>query len=91
MSYEIMKRHLMSWRIQSHTLWVNRQPSIKYRHLSYLQLLHGHALFVSSSNVLCCNTRMLAHRPENTILRMKSLGCVEFCDIAVLHYTDTIV
>ena len=58
---------------------------------SYLKLVSGRALLPRPPDVLQCDTRMLAHRPENPVLRIKSFGRVEFRDVAVVHHTDSIV
>ena len=44
-----------------------------------------------AANVFQRDTRMLAHCPENSVLRMKNIRSVEFCDTPVVHHAYTIV
>jgi hypothetical protein len=57
----------------------------------YFKLVPGLAHLARPANVLQCDTRMLAHLPENTVLSIKSFRSIKLRDIAVVHYTYTIV
>jgi hypothetical protein len=70
---------------------VNHRSSVVKNLSSYLKLVSSRALLPRPANVLEGDTRMFAHCSENAILRIKGIWGVEFRDIAVVHYTDTIV
>jgi hypothetical protein len=55
------------------------------------KLVTGLALLACTAYIFERDSRTLAHRAENAVLRVKNLGCVKLGDITIVHHTDTII